>query len=93
MPESPAVTLYEMSDRVRHFEIAYGTSSTARLYVETFLGAAYPKAVPFHLTLRMSIASPLVLLCNALAGCTRGNERKEVLLCSMKTARMKQQGR
>jgi hypothetical protein len=36
--------------------------------------------VPFPITPRKSINSPLVPLCNALAGCTRGNERKEVLI-------------
>jgi hypothetical protein len=41
----------------------------------------------------MSINSPLVPLRNALACCTRGNERKEVLLCSVKTTSMKEQGR
>ena len=30
------ITLYEMSDRVRHFEIAYGGSGLARLYCEAF---------------------------------------------------------
>ena len=30
------VTLYEMSAQVRHWEVAYGPSGTARLYVETF---------------------------------------------------------
>ena len=34
------VTLYEMSDRVRHVEIAYGGSGLARLYLETFTDAA-----------------------------------------------------
>ena len=30
------VTIYEMSDRVRNYEIAFGGSGLARLYVETF---------------------------------------------------------
>jgi hypothetical protein len=30
------ITVYEMSDRVRHFEIAYGGSGLARLYCEDF---------------------------------------------------------
>lgn len=33
---SPRITVYEMSDRVRHFEIAYGGSGLARLYCESF---------------------------------------------------------
>ena len=34
--EPERVTVYETSDRVRHFEIAYGGSGLARLYVEAF---------------------------------------------------------
>jgi hypothetical protein len=34
--DSETVTLYEMSDQVRHWEISYGSGSTARLYIETF---------------------------------------------------------
>lgn len=30
------VTMYEMSDRVRHWEIAFGGSQLARLYFEAF---------------------------------------------------------
>jgi hypothetical protein len=30
------VTMYEMSDRVRHWEIAFGGNELARLYCETF---------------------------------------------------------
>jgi hypothetical protein len=30
------VTMYEMSDRVRHWEIAFGGNGLARLYCETF---------------------------------------------------------
>jgi hypothetical protein len=33
------VTLYEMSDTVRHFEVAFGGAGLARLYVETFRDA------------------------------------------------------
>jgi hypothetical protein len=33
------ITLYEMSAAVRHWEVAYGTAGTARLYVETFTDA------------------------------------------------------
>jgi len=33
------VTMYEMSDKVRHWEIAFGGSELARLYVETFTDA------------------------------------------------------
>ena len=36
MADDDRVTLYEMSDRVRHFEIAYGGSGLARLYCEAF---------------------------------------------------------
>jgi len=35
MPDD-RVKVYEMSDRVRHFEIAYGGSGLARLYCEAF---------------------------------------------------------
>jgi hypothetical protein len=34
------VTVYEMSDAARHFEIAFGGSGLARLYVETFRDAS-----------------------------------------------------
>jgi hypothetical protein len=34
--DSNTVTLYEMSDQVRHWEIVYGAGATARLYIETF---------------------------------------------------------
>src|SRR5262245_53569509 len=37
--EADRVTIYEMSERVRHFEIAYGGSGLARLYIEAFEGA------------------------------------------------------
>jgi hypothetical protein len=33
------ITLYEMSAQVRHWEVAYGATGTARLYVETFTDA------------------------------------------------------
>jgi hypothetical protein len=33
------VTVYEMSDSVRHFEIAFGGSGLARLYCESFSDA------------------------------------------------------
>ena len=36
MAEDDKVKVYEMSDRVRHFEIAYGGSGLARLYCEAF---------------------------------------------------------
>ena len=36
MADDDRVTVYEMSDRVRHFEIAYGGSGLARLYCEAF---------------------------------------------------------
>ena len=36
MSETDVVTVYEMSAEVQHFEIAFGTTSTARLYVESF---------------------------------------------------------
>ncbi len=36
MSEDERVTMYEMSDNVRHFEIAFGGSGLARLYCETF---------------------------------------------------------
>ena len=34
--EDDRVTMYEMSDSVRHWEIAFGGSGLARLYCETF---------------------------------------------------------
>jgi hypothetical protein len=40
MPDESRITLYEMSDTVRHWEIAFGGSDLARLYVETFVDAA-----------------------------------------------------
>lgn len=36
MADDDRVTLYEMSDRVRHWEIAFGGSQLARLYLESF---------------------------------------------------------
>ena len=36
MSDDDRVTIYEMSERVRHFEIAYGGSGLARLYCEDF---------------------------------------------------------
>ncbi len=39
MPDQGRVQIYEMSDRVRHFEIAFGGNGLARLYVETFRDA------------------------------------------------------
>jgi hypothetical protein len=36
MADDDRVKVYEMSDRVRHFEIAYGGSGLARLYCEAF---------------------------------------------------------
>jgi hypothetical protein len=37
------VTMYEMSDRVRHWEIAFGGTGLARLYCETFADAKEQK--------------------------------------------------
>lgn len=39
MATDDRVTLYEMSDRVRHFEVAFGGNGLARLYCETFDGS------------------------------------------------------
>jgi hypothetical protein len=36
MADDDRVTLYEMSDRVRHWEIAFSGSKLARLYIEEF---------------------------------------------------------
>jgi hypothetical protein len=36
MADDDRVTLYEMSDRVRHWEISFSGSKLARLYVEEF---------------------------------------------------------
>jgi len=38
--EDERVTMYEMSDSVRHWEIAFGGSGLARAYCETFEDAA-----------------------------------------------------
>jgi len=38
--EDGRVTMYEMSDSVRHWEIAFGGTGLARLYCETFSDAA-----------------------------------------------------
>ncbi len=38
--DNDRVTMYEMSDSVRHWEIAFGGSGLARLYCETFEDAA-----------------------------------------------------
>jgi hypothetical protein len=40
MSDAERVTMYEMSDKVRHWEIAFGGSGLARLYCETFADAA-----------------------------------------------------
>jgi hypothetical protein len=37
--EDDRVTMYEMSEKVRHWEIAFGGSGLARLYCETFADA------------------------------------------------------
>lgn len=34
------ITVYEMSDEVRHFEVSFGGSGLARLYCETFRDAS-----------------------------------------------------
>jgi hypothetical protein len=34
------VTVYEMSEKVRHFEVAFGGAGLARLYIEEFVDAA-----------------------------------------------------
>jgi hypothetical protein len=39
MADEDRVSIYEMSEAARHFEIAFGGSGLARLYVETFTGA------------------------------------------------------
>lgn len=39
MVDDDRVTVYEMSDAVRHWEIAFGGSGLARLYCETFTDA------------------------------------------------------
>jgi hypothetical protein len=39
MADDDRVTLYEMSDAARHFEVAFGGNGLARLYVETFRDA------------------------------------------------------
>jgi hypothetical protein len=36
MADDERVTLYEMSEAVRHYEIAFGGAGLARLYVESF---------------------------------------------------------
>jgi hypothetical protein len=38
------VSLYEMSAHVRHFEIAFGGSGLARLYIEEFEQAGKPQS-------------------------------------------------
>ena len=40
MSDADRVTMYEMSDSVRHWEIAFGGSGLARLYCEHFTDAA-----------------------------------------------------
>jgi hypothetical protein len=39
MSDAERVTMYEMSDKVRHWEIAFGGSGLARLYCESFTDA------------------------------------------------------
>ncbi|HKA87735.1 MAG TPA: hypothetical protein VKE22_08730 [Haliangiales bacterium] len=39
MADESRISLYEMSDAVRHWEIAFGGSELARLYVEAFVDA------------------------------------------------------
>ena len=36
MSDDDRITMYEMSDSVRHWEIAFGGNGLARLYCETF---------------------------------------------------------
>lgn len=40
MSDADRVTMYEMSDSVRHWEIAFGGSGLARLYCEEFRDAS-----------------------------------------------------
>jgi hypothetical protein len=40
MPDDGRVTMYEMSEKVRHWEVAFGGNGLARLYCETFIDAA-----------------------------------------------------
>jgi hypothetical protein len=40
MSDADRVTMYEMSDNVRHWEIAFGGNGLARLYCETFTDGA-----------------------------------------------------
>lgn len=40
MSDAERVTMYEMSDSVRHWEIAFGGSGLARLYCEAFRDAS-----------------------------------------------------
>jgi hypothetical protein len=40
MADESRITLYEMSETVRHWEIAFGGNDLARLYVETFVDAS-----------------------------------------------------
>jgi hypothetical protein len=40
MSDAERVTMYEMSDSVRHWEIAFSGNGLARLYCETFRDAA-----------------------------------------------------
>lgn len=39
MADDDRVTMYEMSEAVRHWEIAFGGAGLARLYCETFAGS------------------------------------------------------
>jgi hypothetical protein len=38
MSDDDRITMYEMSDSVRHWEIAFGGNGLARLYCESFAG-------------------------------------------------------
>ncbi len=40
MDDDEQVTVYEMSEHVRHVEIAFGGAGLARLYIETFQDAS-----------------------------------------------------
>ena len=38
MSDDDRITMYEMSDSVRHWEVAFGGNGLARLYCESFAG-------------------------------------------------------
>src|SRR5579885_1278365 len=66
--EDDKVTLYEMSDSVRHWEISFGGSGLARLYVESFVDGGRSQStcrLHFDGDVRPDVMRAVIDLCKA----------------------------